>query len=292
MYVSIGDTKLFFEVYGSKLTLAGANTKEKPTLIFLHGGAGFFDHSPYVEFWSRFSDVAEVIFVDLRGSGRSLCSDVETWNLKQWGQDVYSFCQALNIEKPVVGGISYGGIVAMSYNIQYPDHPAGLILTDTDVHIDRAHMLHLVEGKLREKNKPVAEGLIVTNQFLDGPLTEEILSKYFYNVLTLFGAPVEVLDDFSLCDPKFTNFHLGEYFLNGELLTFDYRNQLKTTQCPVLFLSGDQGPMHSLKTAKELIAAFPEGKIQYKFFKDAKPACYEAEPKVAEKLITDFIVSL
>ena len=31
MQINIGDTNLFFEVYGSKLTLAGADTKEKPT---------------------------------------------------------------------------------------------------------------------------------------------------------------------------------------------------------------------------------------------------------------------
>ena len=113
-----------------------------------------------------------------------------------------------------------------------------------------------------------------------------------HNVLRLFGKFIEIIDDFSLVDPTFVNVKLGEYYLTGELLQFDYRDKLKNTQCPVLFLSGDQGPMHSLKTAKELIAAFPQDKIQYKIFEGAKPACYEAEPKEAEKIVKDFIKSL
>jgi len=119
-----------------------------------------------------------------------------------------------------------------------------------------------------------------------------IFIQYFYEILTLFGEPVKVIDDFSLCDPNYTNFRLGEHFLNNELLHFDYRKKLNKVKFPVLFLSGDQGPLHSLKTAKELIAAFSEDKIQYKIFAGAKPACYELFPKEAEQLIKKFITSL
>jgi pimeloyl-ACP methyl ester carboxylesterase len=288
-YADIGDVKLFFEVYGSKLKSAGKDTKEKPTFIFLHGGAGYFDHTPYVKFWSRFSDVAEVVFLDQRGSGRSQCNDMSTWNLKQWGKDIYLFCEALGIQKPIVGGISYGGMVAMSYAIQYPDHPLSLILTDTDAYIDKEYMLHLVEEKLKKHNKPIKPGVAATNAMFTGPITDEVFETYFYEVLNLFGKPVEVLDDFSVVDPKYINTKLGEYFLCGELMTFDFRGDLKKTKCPVLFLTGDQGPLHSLKTAKELIASFPKENIQYKIFEGAKPACYELDPLESERLIKAFI---
>ena len=243
-------------------------------------------------FWSRFSDVAEVIFINSRGGGRSIDADKNNWTLKQWGKDIYDFCQALNIENPIVGGISYGGMVSMSYSMQYPNHPRALILSDTDVHIDREHMLSLVKEKLIAHGKPVEAGLKITNQILDGPITDELFKQYFYDVLNLFGEPDEVIDDFSLMDPKLVNYDLAVHFMNGELLSFDYRNKLKGTQCPVLFLSGDQGPLHSLKTAKELIRAFPEDKIQAHIFDGAKPACYEFEPKKAEMLIKSFINSV
>lgn len=283
---------MYFEVYGSELTGKGEKTAKKPTMIFLHGGAGFLDHTPYVKFWSQFSDVAQVIFIDQRGSGRSQCDDRSTWTLKQWGQDVYDFCKALHINHPLVAGISYGGMVAQSYNIQFPEHPAALILSDTDAHIDREYMVELVKRQLIERNLPVKEGVDITNKFLDGPLDQKVIEDYFCKIVPMFGEEVEILDDFSMSDPKYTNLALGEYFLNGELLSFDFRKKLKNTKCPVLFLTGDQGPMHSLKTAKELIAAFPENKIEYTVYKNAKTACYELYPEKAAKRIRDFICSL
>lgn len=292
MYIDIGDTKLFFEVYGSKLVPAGAETVVKPTVIFLHGGVGFFDHTVYVDFWSQFADVAEVIFLDHRGGGRSHCDDQSTWNLKQWGDDIYQFCQKLHIEKPILAGISFGGMAAMSCVIQYPDFPGALIMTDTDAHIDQEHMLELVKQKAVENNKSPDELVAITKQILSGPITAEISGKYFFDVLNLFGNPDHVLDKFENTDPNLVNLTLGEDFLTGELLTFDYRDQLKKTPCPVLFLSGDQGPMHSVKTAHELIAAFPEDNIQYQIFENAKPACYEFYPEESAKLIRDFIIGL
>lgn len=258
----------------------------------MHGGAGFFDHSVYVEFWSRLADVAQVIFLDQRGSGRSVCDDESTWNLQRWGQDIHNFCQALNIEKPIIAGISYGGMVTMSYSIQYPEEPAGLILTDTDAHIDQAHVLELVREKMQEHNKPADEYVAITKQILTGPLEEAVVEKYFNEVLNCFGNPPEVLDKFSNIDSRYVNAKLGEDFMTRELLAMDFRDKLKNTQCPVLFLSGDQGPVHSLKTAKELIAAFPESKIQYEIFKDAKPACYEFYPERAMELMKTFIANL
>lgn len=292
MHIDIGDTKLFFEVYGSKLVPAGADTQVKPTVIFLHGGVGFFDHTVYIDFWSQFADVAEVIFLDFRGSGRSPCDDRSTWNLKQWGEDIYQFCQKLHIEKPILAGISFGGMAAMSCSIQHPDFAGGIVLTDTDAHIDQEHMLELVRQKAIENNKPADELVAITKQILTGPITDEVSAKYFFDVLNLFGNPEKVLDKFENTDPSLVNLVLGEYFLTGELLSFDYRDQLKNTACPVLFLSGDQGPMHSLKTAHELIAAFPKDKIQYKIFENAKPACYEFYPEESAKLIRDFICAI
>jgi pimeloyl-ACP methyl ester carboxylesterase len=41
------------------------------------------------------------------------------------------FCVALEIEKPVVMGTSFGGHVAMAYTTRHPDHPGKLILCTT-----------------------------------------------------------------------------------------------------------------------------------------------------------------
>jgi alpha-beta hydrolase superfamily lysophospholipase len=42
--------------------------------------------------------VAQVVYLDLRGNGRSDAGPANKWSLEQWAEDVHSFCEALSIE--------------------------------------------------------------------------------------------------------------------------------------------------------------------------------------------------
>ena len=94
---------IFFDVVGSKLEADGPRMREKPTLIVMHGGPGF-DHSGLRGDFDGLADIAQVVYIDHRGNGRSVPSDPATWTLAQWGDDVHAFCDVLGIEKPIVLG--------------------------------------------------------------------------------------------------------------------------------------------------------------------------------------------
>src|ERR1700674_5895877 len=96
--VQIGDIRLFFDVEGSKLRPKGLAMCEVPPLLLLHGGPGF-DHSGFKPDFAQLADVAQVVYLDHRGSGRSDRGSVERWKLNQWADDVRSFCDTLEIEK-------------------------------------------------------------------------------------------------------------------------------------------------------------------------------------------------
>jgi proline iminopeptidase len=140
VHVAVNGVRLFFDVEGAALVPDGPRLREQPTLILLHGGPGF-DHSIYKPAFSARSDVAQVIYLDQRGNGRSEDGPRESWTLAQWGDDVRGFCDALGIAKPIVYGASFGGMVALAYATRHPDHPAKLILVSTDAkggsHVDR-----------------------------------------------------------------------------------------------------------------------------------------------------------
>jgi len=53
----------------------------------LHGGPGF-EHSIYRPVYSALSDIAQIVYLDHRGNGRSEDGPHERSNLKQWGDDV------------------------------------------------------------------------------------------------------------------------------------------------------------------------------------------------------------
>jgi hypothetical protein len=48
------------------------------------------------------TDVAQVIYLDHRGNGRSDDGPPALWTLAQWADDLVAFCDALGVVKPVV----------------------------------------------------------------------------------------------------------------------------------------------------------------------------------------------
>src|SRR5271165_1914366 len=134
MHVQIDGAPIFFDTVGAKLSPEGEAMVERPSLLVMHGGPGF-DHSLMRLFFDRFADTHQVIYIDHRGNGRSGGAP-DTWTLAQWGDDVHDLCQALGVENPVVYGLSFGGMVAMSYAARHPEHPSRLILASTAGQMD------------------------------------------------------------------------------------------------------------------------------------------------------------
>ena len=113
--------------------------RERPTIILLHGGPGF-DHTPYKAYYSSLTEIAQVVYYDHRGNGRSEDGPQDRWHLDQWADDLKTLCDVLGIERPVVFGASFGGFVALNYALRHPDHPARLVLSSTTarIHLERS----------------------------------------------------------------------------------------------------------------------------------------------------------
>src|SRR5437667_4929907 len=140
MQVLVNGGWLFFDVAGAKLVPDGPVMREKPTLLLLHGGPGF-DHSIYKPAYSALADIAQIVYLDHRGNGRSEDGPREAWKLAQWGDDVRAFCDVLGIIDPIVLGASFGGMVALAYATRHPVHLSKLVLISTeaagDSYLDR-----------------------------------------------------------------------------------------------------------------------------------------------------------
>lgn len=135
MFVQVNGTRLFFDVDGESLTPDGRTMRRKPTVIMVHGGPGA-DHTVSKPYFSQLTDIAQVIYFDHRGNGRSDLSEQTRWNLAQWGDDLKGLCDAPGIESPIVIGTSFGGFVALSYATRHPGHAAGLVLISTAAKVD------------------------------------------------------------------------------------------------------------------------------------------------------------
>jgi pimeloyl-ACP methyl ester carboxylesterase len=70
MYLKANGTRLFFDVVGSRLQPTEQEMKPKPIVVVLHGGPGL-DHSVLRPDFDALGEVAQIIYLDLRGHGRS-----------------------------------------------------------------------------------------------------------------------------------------------------------------------------------------------------------------------------
>ncbi|MCD1295345.1 hypothetical protein CUJ83_10070 [Methanocella sp. CWC-04] len=118
--VKTNDIDTYYEIAG----------KGQP-IVFIHGG--FVDHdmwAPQVEYFSR---KYKVITYDLRGHGKTGGSKKKKYSIELLADDLKALIDALAIEKPVICGLSLGGMVAQAFAVKYPDSLGALILSDTAI---------------------------------------------------------------------------------------------------------------------------------------------------------------
>jgi len=280
MRVQVSDVRLFFDVEGAKLRPDGATMREVPTLLLLHGGPGF-DHSIFKPDFSGLTDIAQVIYLDHRGNGRSDRDGPERWNLDRWGDDIRAFCEALEIERPIVMGESFGGMVAMAYASRHPDHPAKLILASTAAKIrsDRSVAVFERLGGIEARD--------IAQRFFDDP-TPEAMEEYVRRCLPLYSQRKRSSEWMarSIQNPGVTTF-----FFRGEIRTFNLLPELGRIRCPTLVTAGECDPITPIGDAEDMVAAIPAGLVRFERFKISGHGVHHDEPEHFDRVVREFIAS-
>ena len=286
MHVLVNGVRLFFDVEGAKLVPEGPAMREKPTLLMLHGGPGI-DHAIFKPTYSAFGDVAQVIYLDQRGNGRSDPGPKESWTLAQWGDDVCAFCDALGIEKPIVLGVSFGGMVAMSYATRHPAHPGKLIVISAEAK-GGSYLERRVE--LFEKFGGPEAGALARRRFLEtkGHPDEAAAAEWRRIAMPHYtrrprteamGRAVirqDVLQWWTRPD-------------SGESRNFDMLADLSRVACPTLVMGGEDDPMHPIESQADIVAALPQHLVRFERFSDCGHAVMADQPERGLAVIREFI---
>jgi proline iminopeptidase len=282
--VSIGDVRLFVDVTGLEWVADGDTMRRRPTVVLLHGGPGS-DSSGNKERFGFLSDIAQVVFYDHRGNGRSDDGDRAKWTLAQWGDDVKALCDALGVDRPIVIGGSFGGFVAMSYASRHPDHPAalGLMVTATRV----APLAEIVEGFRRLGGDEVADLVRVDLEHS----TPETSDRFIREALPLMSRHPDALavvqrDVRRAVEKQEVEIH----FNNAEIKSMDFRADLARVRCPTLVVSGEMDPICPPSCFHEIVASLPPGIAEphlvpgagHLVMLDAKAEC--------ERIVRDFVL--
>ena len=131
MHVHVNGARLWFDVEGPLVVPDGASTRTRPTLVLVHGGPGSYDHSYFKPHFGRLAERAQVVYLDLRGHGRSDWGRPEEWSFEACADDIRAFCDGLGITRPIVLGHSMGGWIVLLYGARHPGHADALVLHGT-----------------------------------------------------------------------------------------------------------------------------------------------------------------
>jgi proline iminopeptidase len=283
MFVEVNGAKLYFDVEGSALVTDGPAMRQKPTLVLLHGGPGL-DHTMYKPAFSRLSDIAQIIYYDHRGNGRSERGARETWNLAQWGDDVKGLCDALGIVRPIVHGLSFGGMVAQSYATRHPDHPAKLILASTTARMDFPTIFEAFDRIGGNEARAIAEGYWLTP-------SPESRARYRERCFPLYRPRPD--PDRDAMKRAIVNDDLAVHFAgpHNEMGRFDFRPALKTIRCPVLVLGGDRDPITPISFSETIAACLPSHLVRFERFAGCGHGVHVDEPERAFGVLREFILA-
>jgi proline iminopeptidase len=122
--ISLNNTNLFYERLGDGW----------PCFV-LHGGLGT-DHTYFRPWLDPLAARLQLIYLDLRGNGRSDRPAPETITFTQLCDDLEALRQSFGYARVALLGHSYGGFIALDYARRYPDQVSHLILVDTVAVLD------------------------------------------------------------------------------------------------------------------------------------------------------------
>jgi proline iminopeptidase len=213
--------------------------RRRATVLLVHGGPGSYDHSYLTPHFGRLTAQAQVVYLDLRGHGRSARTPVADWTFEACADDLRAFCDTLGIADPVVLGHSFGGCVALLYAARHPDHPAGLVLQSTMARFD---LDRLVAGFARAAGAEVAA--LAGREYGGDPVTDEEWSRVF----AAFGPRLPDGDELAR---RIRNAELSEHGMRL-LRRFDAVDQLARITCPALVCVGRQDPVTPVEAAREI----------------------------------------
>jgi proline iminopeptidase len=229
----------------------------------------------------------QLVYIDYRGNGRSDYPDEATYTIKQNVEDIEALRRYLGLEKIVLLGQSYGGIVAQAYAITYPENPHGLILITTAPS-------HQLFGRAREalQQRGTPEQIEMAGKYLwPGKFPDNETCREYYRLFSNMYARREVpAEDFEeLISREIVSYKALNRGFGGDLKTFDFTPELHKVSCPALIIGGRYDWVTPVECTHEIARLIP--RCQTVILEESSHAVFHDQYEESIRAITDFIVS-
>ncbi|ELY44513.1 alpha/beta fold hydrolase [Natronorubrum sulfidifaciens] len=113
--LSLDDGTLWYETRG-----------DGQPLVFIHGG--WMNGQAWAPQVERFADEYQVVTLDVRGHGKTGATDPSQYSIELFTDDLEVLLSELDLEAPILCGLSLGSMVAQEFLDRHPDRAASAIL--------------------------------------------------------------------------------------------------------------------------------------------------------------------
>jgi proline iminopeptidase len=283
MFAKIRDTKLYFDIEGSGLVPEGDRMKEKPVAFLLHGGPGA-DHTSYKPTFSRLSDRMQLVYIDHRGQGRSARGDKSTYTLDNNVEDMEALRQYLGLDKIIVIGGSYGGMVALTYASRYPQHVSHLIVIATAAD---SRFLKRAQELLAERG--TEEQIAIAHHLWNGSFESEAqLHEYFQVMQPLYSITYKPDAAQNTWGRTILSVDAINVAFGGFLRTYNVLSDLSKITAPTLVIGGRYDWICPPEFSEEIAQAIPKSDLR--IFENSGHSIRVDEPEALLDAIAGFIV--
>uniref|UniRef100_B8HK44 Alpha/beta hydrolase fold protein n=1 Tax=Cyanothece sp. (strain PCC 7425 / ATCC 29141) TaxID=395961 RepID=B8HK44_CYAP4 len=283
MRARIRDTELYFDVEGTGLVPEGPQMREKPVTFLVHGGPGA-DHTSFKPTFSPLSQSMQLVYFDHRGQGRSARGAKETYTLDNNVEDLEALRQYLGLDKIVVVGVSYGGMVALTYASRYPDHLSHLIVVVT-----AADSSFIERARIHLKKRGTAEQQAIAQHLWDGSFRdEEHLRDYFRIMGSLYSLKYNPSNPQNSWNRSILSADAINQAFGGFLRSYDIRDQLDKITVPTLVLGARHDWICPPEYSTEIAKLIPNAEL--KIFEHSGHLVRADEPEALLEAIASFIV--
>lgn len=193
------------------------------------------------------------------------------------------FCEALEIEKPIVFGNSFGGFVAMSYAARHPGHAGKLIISSTRGNADRKN--RMIELFTQRGGPEIGE---MARTWHEEGLNPELIEAWGERAMPLYNQRPRPAFQGTIRSTKVLMHFDGP---SGEGRSFNLLPGLSAVQCPTLVMGGEDDPICPIECQEDIAAALPQDIVRFERFSDCGHGPWRDQPEKAFALLREFILS-
>ena len=267
-YTRINNLDHYFEQVG-----------EGVPLVFVHGA--FVDSGMWNPQWNTFSDRYKVIRYDLRGHGKTGNSGRNPYSIRLFAEDLKELVEVLELDSPIICGLSLGGMIAQDFAVRFPDRLRSLVLADTAVSVSLT-----VADKLQS---------YVLFPKWAMQLTIRMMSVARFTQFSFWLASITRSEDWFGRDQgtreyvreKMLSMDREEYIRIYDAIYDFHLRPLEKITCPTLVLNGEHESPSVFRHTEEILRRVPQAESQV--VPGAGHTSNMENPKSFNRLMSEFL---